>query len=287
MSNYCKCGLILGLIIAAGAARAGNAVCPGPDDDCAVVGKWNISVAVGAGEITNPLYNSKNIPLVLIPHVSYYGKRFFLDDLDLGWTLFDGVVNNFSLIATPGYDRIYFYRTDPQNFFVTGLTSAGTPEYAQVPGNSPIGGAGANAAKVSAHPRRFTYLAGPEWTFRYGRLSGQVDLLREITDQNNGDEVRAGLGIPLLRRKGTLSANFGLTWKSASIVNYYYGEPGIYEGGSSLNPFARLAYTIPLSSKWRFDAFYQYERLGNAIANSPIVAEHSVATMFVGAIYTF
>jgi outer membrane protein len=287
MSNYCKCRLIPALIIAAGAARAGNQACPGPDDDCAVIGKWNISVALGAGQITNPLYGSKNIPLVLIPHVSYYGKRFFLDDLDIGWSVFDGATNTFSLVATPGYDRVYFYRTDPQNFFVTGLTSAGTPEYAQVPANLAIQANGPSAAKISAHPRHFTYLAGPEWTFKYGTVSGQVDLLREITDQNNGDEVRAGLGIPLLRGKGTLSANFGLTWKSASIVNYYYGEPGIYEGGSSLDPFAKLAYTIPLSSKWRFDAFYQYERLGNAIANSPIVAEHSVATMFVGAIYTF
>jgi len=42
-----------------------------------------------------------------------------------------------------------------------------------------------------------------------------------------------------------------------------------------------------LSSKWRFSAFAEYERLGNGIADSPIVAEHSVATVFVGAIYTF
>jgi MipA family protein len=287
MSKYLKRLLILAAGIAFAQAAAGaTEECRGPADDCAVIGKWNVSVALGAGEITNPLYDSKNVPLVLIPHVSYYGRRFFLDDLDLGFTMLETASTTFNLIATPGYDRIFFYRTDPQNFFVTGLTAAGSPEYTQVAGNSaqvPV----PSATKLPSRARRFTYLAGPEWTFKYAGVSGQLDVLHEITDQNNGDEVRAGFGIPILRRKGILSANFGLTWKSPSIVNYYYGEPGIYAGGSAFDPFIKLAYTLPLSSKWRFDAFYQYERLGNAIADSPIVAEHSVATMFVGAIYTF
>jgi outer membrane scaffolding protein for murein synthesis (MipA/OmpV family) len=42
-----------------------------------------------------------------------------------------------------------------------------------------------------------------------------------------------------------------------------------------------------LAGKWRFSAFAEYERLGNAIANSPIVEERFVATAFIGAIYTF
>jgi MipA family protein len=289
MPKYLKC---LPMLIA-WAACAENAAgapddCRGPSEDCAVIGKWNVSIALGAGEMTNPLYNSKNIPLVVIPHVSYYGKRFFLDDLDVGFTVLDTGPNTFNLIATPGYDRVFFYRTDPQNFFVTGFTPAGAAEYTKVSGNvAQLPPTVAGATQVSNRPRRFTYLAGPEWTFKYAGISGQIDVLREITDQNNGDEVRAGLGVPLLRRKGTLSANFGVTWKSSAIVNYYYGEPGIYQGGAAFDPFARLAYTLPLSSKWRFDAFYQYERLGDSIANSPIVAQHSVATLFVGAAYTF
>jgi outer membrane scaffolding protein for murein synthesis (MipA/OmpV family) len=54
-----------------------------------------------------------------------------------------------------------------------------------------------------------------------------------------------------------------------------------------LDPFIKLAYTIAITGRWRFSAFAHYERLGNAIADSPIVVEHYVATAFVGAIYTF
>jgi MipA family protein len=252
--------------------------CRGPSDDCAAIGRWNFSVALGAGVRTNPLANGRDIPLAVIPHVSYYGKRFFIDDLDLGLTLAETDTNSLNLIASPGYDRVYFYRGDLQNLFVSGLpdgtfvlSSVATPGAVQFPPRS----------------RRVTYLAGPEWTFKYLNVSGQLDVLREITGQNHGAEIRAALGIPLVESRGSLTANLGITWKSAAIVNYYYGAPGIYTAGSALEPFLKLGYTLPLSGKWRFNAFAEFERLGSAIADSPIVAEHNVATVFVGAIYAF
>jgi MipA family protein len=250
--------------------------CKGPSDECVAVGGWNFSLAFGAGVRTNPLVNSDDIPLVVIPHFSYYGKRLFIDDFDLGFTFTESDTNTLSLVASPGYDRVYFYRSDLQNIFVGGL-----------PGNSEGENVG-NPGKVQFPPRyrRVTYLAGPEWTFKYLGVTGQIDVLQEITGQN-GQEVRAALGIPVMASKGTLSTNIGITWKSAAIVNYYYGATNIYEGGSALNPFLKLGYILPLEGKWRFNAFVEYERLGSAIANSPIVAEHHVATVFVGAIYKF
>jgi len=285
----CYARLLLAAAVLAGSwvpvgADAASEDCRGPSEECAAVGHWNVSVALGAGVRTNPLVNGDDIPLVVIPQVSYYGKRFFLDDLDVGYTLAEGDSNTLALIASPDYDRVYFYRTDPQNFFITGITAGGVPAYSTNPAAAEAVPA---AAKITPRARHFTYLAGPEWTFKFEGLSGQLDLLHEITGQDHGDEVRAALGVPLLRAKGALSASFGVTWKSAAIVNYYYGEPGIYGGTSALDPFVKLAFSLPLSSRWRLDTFAEYERLGGGIANSPIVAEHSVATMFVGAIYTF
>jgi len=255
--------------------------CQGPTEDCVAVGRWNISAALGAGVRTNPLVGGKDIPLVIIPQFSYYGKRFFLDNLDFGFTLAQRGVNTFSLIATPGYDRVFFFRSDLQNFFVgfpdasaptrAGLVSPGTP----------------GAVKVAPPAPRVTYLAGPEWTFEYGQVSGQLDLLRDATGQNSGAEIRAALSVPLLRSHGTLSANSGFTWKSAATVNYYYRVPIVYSGSAVFDPFVKLAYTLPLSGKWRFNAFAEYEHLGKGIADSPIIAEHGVATVFVGATYAF
>jgi outer membrane protein len=258
-------------------AAEGADECQGPTDDCVAIGRWNFSVALGAGVRTNPLVNGKDIPLVVIPQFSYYGKRVFIDNLDFGFTLAERGDNMFNLIATPGYDRVYFYRSDLQNFFIGFPNTSPVTESPGTPG----------ATKVPPPSPRITYLAGPEWTFKFGQVSGQLDLLRDATGQNSGDEIRGALGIPLLKSEGTVSANIGFTWKSAATVNYYYRVPILYSGSAAFDPFIKLGYTLPLSSKWRFNAFAEYERLGNGIADSPIVAEHSVATVFVGAIYTF
>lgn len=257
-------------------ARAGNG-CEGPSKDCVAVGHWNFDVSLGAGVRTDPVVNEADIPLVVIPHVSYYGKRFFIEDLDFGVTVTENDSSTLSLIASPGYDRVFFYRNDPQNIFVSGIpgvTYLGSPS---PPSTEPF----------PSRPRHWTYLAGPEWTFQIHGVTGQLDFLHEITAQDHGNELRAALGIPLMKSTGSLSANVGLTWKSEAIVNYYYGAPGVYEGGCALNPFVKFGYSRPLSRKWRLVAFLHYERLGNAIADSPIVNARYVATIFTGANYAF
>ena len=257
--------------------------CASPSDDCVAVGRWNLSVALGAGVRTNPLIGSRDIPLVVIPQFSYYGKHFFIDNLDPGVTLFESDVNTVSLVASPGYDRVFFYRSDLQNFFVGGFTNYVGSAGGFTAGNPPP--TTLQQQQVPLPSRKITYLAGPEWTFKSGRLVGQLDYLHEITGRNHGDEVRAGLGIGLGEWQGTWRANLGFTWKSAAIVNYYYGVPGLYEAGPVLNPFIKLGYSRPLSSQWKLDAFVHCERLGKGITDSPIVGQHYVTTAFIGATY--
>jgi outer membrane protein len=274
---------LLALLSCAGVAFAGDD-CAASSDECVPVGRWNLSVALGAGVRTNPVVHAQDIPLIVVPQFSYYGKRFFIDNLDPGVTLFEGETNTLSLIASPGYDRVFFYRSDLQNVFVGGTTSIaanGEATFARTKNPQVF-------QPIPPRSRKVTYLAGPEWTFNYGRVTGQLDYLHEITGRNHGDEIRAGLGIPLGHLAGSWTANVGATWKSAAIVNYYYGSSvNIYEGSSALNPFAKIGYSRPLSRKWQLDAFVHCERLGNGIADSPIIRGHYVTTAFVGATYVF
>jgi outer membrane protein len=267
------------------------------------VGGWNFSLAFGAGVRTDPVVHEGTIPLVVIPQFSYYGEHFFIDDLDAGVTFVDSDHTTLSLIASPGYDRVFFYRSDPQNIFVTGLgnfNSTGSPGQnpgsgagngggnSNTPGQPPPGTTGlVTATKFPPRSRQWTYLAGPEWTFKYAGMTGQLDVLHEITGHNHGNEVRAALGIPFSRVGGAWTADVGITWKSAAIVNYYYGAPGIYDAGAALDPFVKLAYSRALTDKWKITGFVESERLSHAIADSPIVNEHFVTTTFVGLVYAF
>ena len=290
--------LIAALLVFASASPALASDCNGPSEDCVPVGGWNFSLSLGAGVRTNPVVHESDIPLVVIPQISYYGKYFFFDNLDGGVTLLDTDSVTLSLIASPGYDRVFFYRSDPQNIFIKGLGSfnSSTGSGSTQPGSPASNVTGNTTGAVTpvttpkpfpSRPRAVTYLAGPEWTFKAHGLVGQLDLLHEVTGHNHGDEVRAALGIPLGQAGGTWSANMGLTWKSSAIVNYYYGAPGVYQGGASLDPFLKLAYMRPLKGKWKITGFVEGERLGNAIADSPIVNRRIVTTTFLGVTYVF
>lgn len=269
----------VGLALIPGARAADG--CNGPSKDCAAVGQWNFDISLGAGVRTDPVVHESTIPLVVIPHVSYYGKRFFIEDLDLGFTLKESDASTLSLIATPGYDRVFFDHSDPQNFFVEGIGSSLDAVYDPSTGQY--------GHYVPRPTPNWTYLAGPEWTFETRGIAGQLDVVHEITGRNHGNEIRAALGIPLVDSTGSLSANVGLTWKSSAIVRYYYyyEVPGAYRRGWALDPFVKLEYSRPLSGKWRLTAFAQYEHLGSAIADSPIVNASYVLTIFAGATYAF
>ena len=250
--------------------------CEAESPECVAVGKWNVSLALGAGVRTNPVVHGQDLPLVVVPQFSYYGKRFYIDNLEAGFTVVDGETSTLSLVASPGYDRIFFYRSDLQNIFVNLSES-----------EVPTGTHAQSAVPFPSRPRQITYLAGPEWTFNVHDIVGQFDVLREITGHNHGEEVRAAIRLPVTRFTGALNATVGLTWQSAAIVNYYYGAPRIYEAGSALRPFLKLGYVRPLGRGWRLEGVAEYERLANAIADSPIIAHRYVVTSFLGFIRAF
>lgn len=85
---------------------------------------------------SNPLHGGDDTPLVLLPEVSYYGERFFLENLEMGFTLFENPRHQLNALVTPGYDQMYFNRWDPFNFSDAGGFTAGSSPAAPLAASS-------------------------------------------------------------------------------------------------------------------------------------------------------
>jgi outer membrane protein len=279
----------IALLTAAPASTA--SVCTEATDDCTQVGAWTVGLGLGYGRRSNPVASATDIDLVVIPKLSYYGRRVFLDNFDAGVLLYEGALVTLNLLATPGYDRVFFANRDPQNFFIAdGAGAAGPitvgstpPGVSQSSTSSPTS---VTSAQILQRKRKMTYLAGPEWQVNYGDVVAQLTLLYEATGRHRGSEARAAIAAPVTQTHGTLTATAGATWKSHELVTYYYGEPGLYDASAALNPFVKLSYSLPLAKRWSFNAVAHHEWLDSSITHSPIVNDRTVLTWFAGIAYT-
>ncbi|WP_111642536.1 MipA/OmpV family protein [Marinimicrobium alkaliphilum] len=228
--------------------------------DCVAVGEWQVELAVGAGLRTNPLVDKSDIPLVLIPQVTYYGERFFIDYLDLGVTLVEQPRWMLNALVTPGSDGLYFFR---RNSFVLdgGLrTTAGSPVNGAAgdgtnglhsPNFSPpaVGDSSEfgdgwqednrapspespDPAPVSESPqpsspetrkRRIAGMAGLEASAQLGGTDWQLQVLQEFTGLHDGQEVRLAVGSGTRVGEHRFNASIGMSWKSSELLDYYYG----------------------------------------------------------------
>lgn len=265
-----------------------NQFCDEIHNQCVESGQWDFSISIGVGWRTNPLNESDNIPLIILPEFSYYGDRFFIDNLDIGYTVSDTEVSSLNLIATPSFDSVFFNRWDPGNLFVNLASNVSgsltTPD--QVEDNLTE----INPSEISK--RKFSYLAGLEYSQDFENSLLQVSLLNDISNTHSGKEIRFAYAYSFSH---SFSTTLGFTWKDKKLTDYYYGvnpdeivdDRGAYQASASFNPFVRITLNTESGDKesWRFSL--EFQKLNNQITKSPIVNDDYVMTFFMGKRFRF
>lgn len=273
--------------------------------DCVEVGKWEISIGLGAGVRTNPLEDSDDIPLLIIPQVSYNGERFFIQNLDFGAILWQSESQQLNLLATPSYDQVYFHRWSPSNFFIDGSTLATAGKNNQG-GKNPVVTEGDGGDRELIAPefmplldrklrdRHMAGLAGIEYSWSTALIDFQLQYLTDFTQIHSGEELRLAIAKGWRSGKHSWSASLGANWQSSEVINYYYGvtsaeadERGIYQTGSALTPLLRLDWNYELTSRWDLRLLASYRELPDEITASPLINDKKVITVFVGGVYHF
>jgi len=257
--------------------------------DCVEENVLHLGLSIGIGLKTNPLFESDNIPLILLPQISYYSGNFFIENLDVGYGIYETSDTSISVIATPSYDSVYFNRWDPGNVFVE-LSTSGAALAPSVEIQPEDQLTQINPDELSQ--RDFSYLGGLEYTTDFEKSQIQFSFLTDLTGTHSGTEMRFAYGISLSEN---FTTTLGFTWKDQNLTNYYYGiteneivdDRATFVADASFNPFVRATYKFNLNDGdgWRIS--FQYLQLDSQINNSPIVADDYVVTFFAGKTFNF
>lgn len=286
-------------------AVAGYA-CEPDKADCVEVGKWDISLGIGAGVRTNPVEDGDDIPLVLIPQVNYNGEHFFIQNLDLGVIVWENDTQQLNLMLTPSYDQVFFDRWNPSNFFsdsntlistgVGGGNKDGSGGFApEIEGGSElVSPSFRDVPKRERRNRRTAGLAGIEYQYSTAIADFQFQYLSEFTGLHHGDELRLSIARHWSHGKHHLVGSLGAVWQSEEVINYYYGvtppeadERGTYSADAAVSGIARIDWNYELTERWDLRFLASYRRLPDEIAASPLINDNKVITVFFGGVYHF
>jgi outer membrane protein len=250
--------------------------------------RWDLSIALGFGVRTNPVMDNDNIPLIVLPQFSYQGDRFFIQNLDVGYTLFQNDTQQFNLLLTPSYDQIFFNEWDISNFVDHASLSAIAKD------GPTIEQANRAIDKSRLHDRRMAALAGIEYSQNIYDLDFQLQVLQEVTGYYDGNEIRFALSKNITTGKHDVKLTLGANWQNAATVNYFYGLPEresvgnfAYEANGGLTGLLRFDWSYQLDEHWGLRFFTSYRHLSHSISDSPLVTRNNVITAFAGGVYHF
>jgi len=253
--------------------------------------RWQLSIGLGIGVRTNPVMDNDNIPLIILPQISYQGERFFIQNLDVGYALFQDNKQEFNLLLTPSYDQIFFNEWDVSNF----VNHSTLASMAANDKNSPSLESNNRAIdKSRLHDRRMAALAGMEYSHHIYDVDIQVQVLQEVTGYYDGNEVRFALSKSISTGKHDVKLTLGANWQNAATINYFYGLPETespgnfaYEADAGLTGLLRFDWSYQLDEHWSLRFFTSYRHLSHSISNSPLVTKNNVITAFAGGVYHF
>lgn len=283
-SPYHYLQLMLWLVCSLSLNAFGQAVAAQPESH------WDLSLGIGAGIRTNPVMDNGDMPLLLIPKLNYQRDQFFIQNLDIGYTLLNSDQQQLSLLLTPSYDQIFFNSWDSNNFILQSQDMG----FANNPTVGNLDKKANSIDKQKLHKRRMAALAGLEYSSAYHGLDIQTQLLHEITSYYNGDELRLALSKNINLGKQDVKLTLAANWQSQKTLNYFYGLDSqeanynqIYSPASGITTLLRLDWSYQLNNHWDLYFFTSYRHLSNPISASPLITNNNVITAFAGGVYHF
>jgi len=290
--------------------------CSAANSACREIGNWEFSLAVGLGGRSNPIVGGDDQPILLVPSFSWYGKRFFIDTFEAGFTFVDTEKHMLNAIAQPSFDQVYFDEFGFGNFALGENFSAGGISES-VGASSGLSGAPVGGADSVSDPeqnpspnqeirateddlsrlrdRNMAALAGLEYSYFNGPWQIQAAALQDISGVHDGTEIRLAVSYQHIFDRNQITFASGLAWQSQDITDYYYGldasevsRPELeFKAESGIARFAKISWTRKLNKRWALVSTIQLRQFDSNLQNSPLLEESTVVTGFIGGRYHF
>jgi outer membrane protein len=92
-----------------------------------------------------------------------------------------------------------------------------------------------------------------------------------------------------------LGFRVGTDWKSARLIDYYYGvsqrdtdfAEWYFNGKSGWQTYVTLNAQKPINEKWSWLANIGYRKLPNSLISSPLIEQSNIRNIFLGLAYRF
>ena len=251
---------------------------------------WRFGVGLGYGERSNPLIQSEDIPVIVDLDIAWFGERWFFDNFDLGFELFDHDLFTTNIVARVNSDRSFFGKTNTRyvNF---SLTAGG----AAVPLPAAPGTDFSPPLELKVPKRDYAVELGLEMLLDGEWGQSTLRAFHDVSGTHRGYEISADYSYRFTHGRFSIAPSAGVAYKSAKLSDYYWGihadEVGPtlfgYEADAGFGWEAGLRASYYLTKRARLAMSANYERLHDSVADSPIVERPYVLGYFAGVAWQF
>lgn len=271
------------LLCSATVTAVENKVMPEAAQTRTETGHWQFAVAVGYGELENPLARQKNPSSVLLPSWHYYGEKFYLDNFNLGYSLLETRDLEIDLQTRLNEDGLLFELNGLSRLFATDLFNRMPFRNDRTP---PV---------YENIQRHVSYLGGVQLNFPTTVATVSVGHFHDISSIHDGAETVLRVNRVFSFDAVRVGVEAGWTRKNQALVDYYYkltpSELGYLTvrqyTRATQNYHVRLVLNVPLNPDWYWLLTAEHNWLGQGIRRSFLVNKDQYSAGFVGIGYDF
>jgi MipA family protein len=259
-------------------------------EPCLETHQWQFGVALGLGLASNPLKDGDKIPLLILPDVAWYGDKAYFDNGELGYQWTEQKQHSFVTFIEFDREAAYFSFWHPANILSPINKSSNLTEVSGSVIDSP--------EKLSIDDigsRHWAVLGGGRWYYQDENNEWQFALARDISNTHNGNKLTLSYQRAWHWQSFRLSTELTLLWKSAALLNYYYGvrqSDGVdpvffYQAKAGWQPAISISLQKKLDGNWQWLSKASFQRLNKGMTESPLVEENNLYSFFSGFAYHF